>query len=70
MKLLFDQNLSFRLCHAVADLFPGSSHVRTLHLEESADRIIWAYALENGYAIVSQDADLPRWPSCLALRQR
>ncbi|SPE56360.1 hypothetical protein SBV1_2350001 [Verrucomicrobia bacterium] len=25
MKLLFDQNLSFRLCQALADLFPGSS---------------------------------------------
>ena len=25
MKLLFDQNLSFKLCLALADLFPDSS---------------------------------------------
>jgi hypothetical protein len=24
MKLLFDQNLSFKLCALLADLFPGS----------------------------------------------
>ncbi len=23
MKLLFDQNLSFKLCQALADIFPG-----------------------------------------------
>jgi len=32
MKLLFDQNLSFKLCQAVADLFPQSNHVRLLGL--------------------------------------
>ena len=30
MKLLFDQNLSFKLCQALADLFPGSSQARLL----------------------------------------
>jgi len=28
MKLLFDQNLSFKLCLTVVDLFPESNHVR------------------------------------------
>ena len=28
MKLLLDENLSPRLVHALADLFPGSKHVR------------------------------------------
>lgn len=52
MKLLFDQNLSFRLCQNLADLFPESSHVvggwrsRALGLRKS-----------DGFAIVSQDAD-------------
>jgi len=27
MKLLFDQNLSFKLCRSIADLFPESNHV-------------------------------------------
>jgi len=26
MKLLFDQNLSFKLCQTLADLFEGSMH--------------------------------------------
>jgi len=26
MKLLFDQNLSFKLCAKLADLFPESNH--------------------------------------------
>jgi predicted nuclease of predicted toxin-antitoxin system len=57
MKLLFDQNLSFKLCQIVADLFPESNHVRLLGLSEVSDRVLWDYARENGFAIVSQDAD-------------
>ncbi|SRR6185312_5094128 len=57
MKLLFDQNLSFKLCQMVADLFPGSSHVGPLGLSEIADRALWEYAKINGFAIVSQDVD-------------
>jgi predicted nuclease of predicted toxin-antitoxin system len=41
MKLLFDQNLSFRLCQDIADIFPGSSHVRIPGLDEADDRAIW-----------------------------
>jgi predicted nuclease of predicted toxin-antitoxin system len=57
MKLLFDQNLSFRLCEAIDDIFPGSIHVRQVGLQESADEVIWEFAGRNEYAIVSQDAD-------------
>ena len=35
MKLLFDENLSFKLCDRLANLFPGSSQVRLLGLAES-----------------------------------
>lgn len=28
MKLLFDENLSFRLVPALADIYPDSAHVR------------------------------------------
>ena len=38
MKLLFDENLSFRLCRQLSDLFPGSSQVRLLELERADDR--------------------------------
>jgi predicted nuclease of predicted toxin-antitoxin system len=55
MKLLFDQNLSFRLCRNIADLFPESNHVRLLGLSEAGDRILYAKA--NGFTIVSQGVD-------------
>ena len=57
MKLLFDQNLSFKLCRQLADIFPGSSQVRLLGMAEAADRDIWEHAKANGFVLVSQDAD-------------
>ncbi len=57
MKLLFDQNLSFRLCKTLADLFPGSSQVRLLGLERATDRVIWDRAKSDGFMLVSQDSD-------------
>jgi predicted nuclease of predicted toxin-antitoxin system len=57
MKLLFDQNLSFKLCQTVADLFPESNHVRHLGLSEVSDRVLWDYAKANGFTIMSQDVD-------------
>jgi predicted nuclease of predicted toxin-antitoxin system len=57
MKLLFDQNLSFKLCLAIADLFPEASHVGLLGLSEAGDRDVWEYAKANGFTIVSRDVD-------------
>jgi predicted nuclease of predicted toxin-antitoxin system len=57
MKLLFDQNLSFKLCGQLADLFANSGHVRLLELAEADDRALWQYAGANGYVLVSLDAD-------------
>jgi predicted nuclease of predicted toxin-antitoxin system len=57
MKLLFDQNLSFKLCQRLADLFPGSSQVRLLSLAEADDHALWHYAQANGFTLVSQDSD-------------
>jgi predicted nuclease of predicted toxin-antitoxin system len=57
MKLLFDENLSFKLCAQLADIFPGSSQARLVGLAEADDRTVWQYAGENGFAIVSLDAD-------------
>lgn len=57
MKLLFDENLSFRLPDAVADLFPGSAHVRSLGLKGRADDTIWEVAARQGFVIVSKDRD-------------
>jgi predicted nuclease of predicted toxin-antitoxin system len=57
MKLLFDQNLSFRLCVLLSDLFPASAHVRGLDLHTADDVKLWNYARANGYVLVSLDAD-------------
>ena len=57
MKLLFDQNLSFKLCQALADLFPGSSQARLLDLAEADDSALWQCAKNNAFALVTQDSD-------------
>lgn len=57
MKLLFDQNLSYRLVEALDDLYPGSAHVRLLGMERADDEVIWRYARDNGYTIVTRVAD-------------
>lgn len=57
MKLLFDENLSSRLAESLADVFPGSIHVRNAGLKGAEDRRIWDYARSEGFAIVSKDTD-------------
>lgn len=57
MKLLFDENLSYRLVRLVNDLFPGSEQVKRLGLLGHTDRAIWAYAHQHGFVIVTQDDD-------------
>lgn len=57
MKLLFDQNLSFKLCTRLNDLFPNAEQVRLLGMDESSDQDIWQYASVGGLTIVTQDSD-------------
>jgi predicted nuclease of predicted toxin-antitoxin system len=65
MKLLFDQNLSFRLCGSIADLFPESNHVGLLGLSEADDRNVWDHARAKGFTIVSQDVDFAEMAALL-----
>jgi predicted nuclease of predicted toxin-antitoxin system len=57
MKLLLDQNLSSRLPRSLADVYPGSVHVREVGLRDSGDTEIWDYAKLNNFTIVSKDSD-------------
>lgn len=57
MKLLFDQNLSFKLCKLLADVFPDSQQVRLLGLAEADDRAIWDHAKAHNFTLVTQDSD-------------
>lgn len=57
MRLLLDENLSPRLAGSLADVYPRSLHVRDVGLASAEDSEVWAHARENGFAIVSKDAD-------------
>lgn len=57
MKLLFDENVSDRLVKTLADVFPDSSHVRSLGLRGAEDPQIWDRARNDGFTIVSKDTD-------------
>ena len=53
MKLLFDENLSPRLIQALEVEYPGSVHLRSVGLRGATDEVIWNYAREQGFVIVS-----------------
>jgi predicted nuclease of predicted toxin-antitoxin system len=57
VKLLFDQNLSHRLCRSLADLFPQSEQVKLLRLDRESDVTIWQHARSEGFTIVTLDGD-------------
>jgi predicted nuclease of predicted toxin-antitoxin system len=57
MKLLFDQNISFRIIKKIETEFPEASQVRVLGLENKTDLEIWHYAKSHHFSIVTFDAD-------------
>jgi predicted nuclease of predicted toxin-antitoxin system len=57
MKLLFDQNISYRVVKKIIGTFPLAVSVSDVGLYEADDIPIWKYALKNDYTIVSQDDD-------------
>lgn len=57
MKLLFDQNLSFKLVDQLRDLFPGSYHLQDLNLDTAFDDEVWNYARKNDFIIITKDSD-------------
>lgn len=59
MKLLFDDNLSWRLEKLLSDIFPGSKHIRNIPSlsTPASDTEIWDFALKNHFIIVTNDDD-------------
>lgn len=57
MKLLFDQNLSPKLALRLTDIFPDSTHVHSLGLDQHDDSAIWDCAHNNKLTIVTKDTD-------------
>jgi predicted nuclease of predicted toxin-antitoxin system len=57
LKLLLDENLSFRMVAELEVGFPESAQVTRLGLETANDRTIWGYAKKHGFTLVTQDSD-------------
>ncbi|MBK5193857.1 MAG: DUF5615 family PIN-like protein [Flavobacteriaceae bacterium] len=57
MKLLFDQNISFRLLRKIEVQYPEAKHVKELGLVNSTDMQIWEYARVNHFTLITFDAD-------------
>lgn len=57
MRLIFDQNISFRVVPKIQGVLPNAIHVRALNLENTEDGSIWNYAKDNGDAIITFDQD-------------
>ena len=57
MKLLLDQNLSFRLVPKLDSVFPNSKHVKDFGLTGDDDDSIWNLAADQEFAIVTKDSD-------------
>jgi predicted nuclease of predicted toxin-antitoxin system len=55
--LLFDENLSPRLADRLVDIYPGSTHVSHVGLDQALDKAVWDYARQNDFMIVTKDAD-------------
>lgn len=66
MKLLFDENLSFRLAAALADIYPGSVHVREAGLLGADDLRIWDYAAKHGFSLLQRTLISTNAVSCMA----
>ena len=57
MKLLLDENLSRRLVAFLQHDYPGSTQIVLLGMESASDKAVWQKAKEDGYVIVTRDAD-------------
>ncbi len=60
LRLFFDEPLSEGLCEALADIFPGSLHIRLLGQGGAADATVWDLARTHGCLVVSKDDDFHR----------
>jgi len=57
MKLLFDQNISYRVTKRLQGFYTGCKHVSDCCLMDCDDPDIWQYAKDNDYVIVTFDSD-------------
>lgn len=58
MKILVDQNISFRLVQRIIGVFPQVGHVKSLGLTGANDYHVFMSARQQGFAaVITQDED-------------
>lgn len=57
MKILLDQNISYRLISLLKKLFDQIEHVSQVGLEDTNDFVIRKYAKEKNFTIITFDKD-------------
>jgi predicted nuclease of predicted toxin-antitoxin system len=57
MKLLLDQNLSWKLVAELGESYPDSDHIKHALSTSADDRAIWDFARDNDFTIVTKDDD-------------
>lgn len=57
MKLLLDQNLSWKLVAELRESYPDSEHIKHALSTSAEDRTIWDFARENDFTVVTKDDD-------------
>lgn len=60
MRLLLDENVSWRLAAYLRPHCAAVLHVRDVGLDESPDTSIWRYAKQHGYDVLTKDEDFVR----------
>lgn len=58
MKLLLDQNLSYKLIAELESTFPGTSHVYRVGLDQSPDTDVREYAAQQEFTLLTKNTDL------------
>ncbi len=57
MRLLFDENLSPRLCELLQDVGDTVAHVSHFGLQQADDAAVRTHAVEHDFVIVTKDGD-------------
>jgi predicted nuclease of predicted toxin-antitoxin system len=60
MRLLLDENISWRLATYLRPYCAAVLHVRDIQLDNSPDTSIWRYARQYGYDVITKDEDFLR----------
>lgn len=57
MKILFDENISFRVVRELRKIWPECRSLADVDLGQASDTKIWNFAKQNHFAIATYDED-------------